>query len=511
MSSSPTNLAEQPDDAHWMRAALDQARAAAQAGEVPVGAVVVRAGQIVGRGFNHPIGAHDPSAHAEMEALRDAARRLGNYRLDGCTLYVSLEPCAMCAGAILHARLDRVVWGAAEPRTGAGGSVLDLFAQAALNHHTAVTSGVLAAEAAALLTEFFGERRVQQRQHALASHPLRDDALRTPEALFDPALDCGCASCFYSDWPSLAGLRLHVKDSAGQKSASVPAGTRQWLLLAGMPAHQGLFRELAASLVARGDRVVVPDWLGLGRSDKPKKDQRLGDVQQVAMLQDLIKHLYLDGEGDLVVVAHGDAVRLAQALVAQRAALGRPVHGLWLVNPVNAAAPSSDYRLWLEQLLRKSALDIGAALQTSAMDSSMDADSRQWAAQFPDKGYRAGLRAWARDALAALDAPVRADVSTPTPAGQVLPILLSMGAQARWWPAPEQGMDAWLADVAAAAGSAGPLAWQRCVGGDWLPLQNSQALLQASHFFDAGAQPADLGIVSVPCSFPQAWAPSAAQ
>ena len=490
MSSSPSNLAEQPDDAHWMRAALEQARAAAAAGEVPVGAVVVRDGQIVGRGFNHPIGAHDPSAHAEMEALRDAAKRLGNYRLDGCTLYVSLEPCAMCAGAILHARLDRVVWGAAEPRTGAGGSVLDLFAQAALNHHTAVTTGVLADEAAALLTAFFGERRVQQRQHALASHPLRDDALRTPDALFAPALDCGCPSCFYSDWPSLGGLRLHVKDSAGQ-NPSPSAAARQWLLLPGMPAQQGLFRELAEGLAAGGNRVVAPDWLGLGRSDKPKKDQRLGDAQQLAMLQDLIKHLHLDGEQGLVVVAHGDAARLAQALVVQQAALGRPVQGLWLINPPSAAAPSAGYRLWLEQLARKPALDIAAALGTSAMDATMDADRQQWAAQFPDKGYRAGLRAWARDAWAALDAPVL----MPTASAQALPILVSMGEQAGWWPAPAEGLDAWLAAAAAAAAGTGPLAWQRCAGGDWLPLQNSQALLQASRFFDASVQPADLGIV----------------
>lgn len=491
MSLLPLAMAPQPDDAHWMRAALEQARAAAQAGEVPVGAVVVRAGQIVGWGFNHPIGAHDPSAHAEIEALRDAAKRLGNYRLDGCSLYVTLEPCAMCAGAILHARLDRVVWGAAEPRTGAGGSVLDLFAQAALNHHTAVTTGVLADEAAVLLTEFFGTRRVQQRQQALASHPLRDDALRTPDAAFKPALDCGCASCFYSDWPSLGGLRVHVKDSAGQ-SPSPSSAARQWLLLPALPAQQGLFRELAAGLAARGDRVVAPDWLGLGRSDKPKKDQRLGDAQQLAMLQDLISHLQLDGERELVVVAHGDATRLAQALVLQQAALGRPVQGLWLINPPNAATPSADYRLWLEQLLRKPGLDIAAALGSSAMDAAMDADRQQWAAQFPDKGYRAGLRAWARDALVALD--VAASTSAPTE--QTTPILISMGEQARWWPAPAQGLDAWLGDVAAATGTAGPLAWQRCAGGDWLPLQNSAALLQASRFFDAGAQPAALGLVA---------------
>ena len=490
-SSTGGQLPPQPGDGHWMRAALEQARAAADAGEVPVGAVVVRDGQIVGWGFNHPIGTHDPSAHAEIEALRDAAKRLGNYRLDGCALYVTLEPCAMCAGAILHARLDRVVWGAAEPRTGAGGSVLDLFAQAALNHHTAVTAGVLAHEAAALLTEFFGKRRVQQKQQALASHPLRDDALRTPDALFAPALDCACPSCFYSEWPALGGLRLHTKDSAGQNPPPA-AAARQWLLLPGLPAQQGLFREFAAVLAERVDRVVAPDWLGLGRSDKPKKDNRLGDAQQLAMLQDLVYQLHLEGEQGLVVVAHGDAARLAQALVAQQAALGKPVQGLWLIDPPNPAAPSADYRLWLEQLARKPALGIAAALGTSAVDAAMDADRQQWAAQFPDKGYRAGLRAWARDALAALDAPV----VMPSASAPALPVLVSLGEQARWWPAPAQGLEAWLAAVATAAGGAGPLAWQRCAGGDWLPLQNSAALLQASRFFDAGAEAAALGLVA---------------
>lgn len=142
-----------------MRAALELAERAAAAGEVPVGAVVVRAGEIVGRGYNHPISAQDPSAHAEISALRDAAKRLGNYRLGGCELYVTLEPCVMCAGAILHARLARVIYGAADPKTGACGSVLNLFAERRLNHHTVVTGGMLHADAAALLQHFFASRR----------------------------------------------------------------------------------------------------------------------------------------------------------------------------------------------------------------------------------------------------------------------------------------------------------------------------------------------------------------
>lgn len=142
-----------------MRAALELAERAAAAGEVPVGAVVVRDGEIVGRGYNHPISAHDPTAHAEIVALRDAAVRLGNYRLGGCELYVTLEPCMMCAGAILHARIARVIYGAADPKTGACGSVVDLFAERRLNHRTAVNGGVLQGDAAALLQQFFAARR----------------------------------------------------------------------------------------------------------------------------------------------------------------------------------------------------------------------------------------------------------------------------------------------------------------------------------------------------------------
>ncbi len=146
-------------DETFMREALALARQAAAAGEVPVGAVVVRGGAIVGRGCNRPITSHDPSAHAEIVALREAAKRLGNYRLADCEIYVTLEPCAMCAGAILHARVARVAFGAADPKTGACGSVVNLLAEMRLNHHTAVAGGVLAAEAGALLQEFFGARR----------------------------------------------------------------------------------------------------------------------------------------------------------------------------------------------------------------------------------------------------------------------------------------------------------------------------------------------------------------
>jgi tRNA(adenine34) deaminase len=142
-----------------MREALALAREAAQAGEVPVGAVVVKDGEIVGRGWNRPIGTSDPTAHAEVVALREAAARLGNYRLPGCELFVTLEPCPMCVGAMLHARLARVVFGATDPKTGACGGVVSLAAEAKLNHQTAFLGGVLAEDCGALLKRFFADRR----------------------------------------------------------------------------------------------------------------------------------------------------------------------------------------------------------------------------------------------------------------------------------------------------------------------------------------------------------------
>jgi tRNA(adenine34) deaminase len=152
------------DDGAFMREALALADAAGRAGEVPVGAVVVRGTQIIGWGANRPITDCDPAGHAEIVALRDAGRNAGNYRLVGCTLYVTIEPCVMCAGAIMHARIGRVVYGARDPKTGACGSVVDLFADRRINHHTEVAEGVLAEEAGELLSRFFAQRRVAERE-----------------------------------------------------------------------------------------------------------------------------------------------------------------------------------------------------------------------------------------------------------------------------------------------------------------------------------------------------------
>jgi tRNA(adenine34) deaminase len=158
--SETAAMSATPDDAAYMGLALQEARKAWAAGEVPVGAVVVRDGEVIAAGFNQPIGRHDPTAHAEIVALRAAAEKLGNYRLPGCELYVTLEPCAMCSGAMMHARLARVVYAAPDPKTGVCGSLIDLV------------GGVLADEAGAMLKAFFAERRAARR-------PAAPDALST--------------------------------------------------------------------------------------------------------------------------------------------------------------------------------------------------------------------------------------------------------------------------------------------------------------------------------------------
>lgn len=158
---SPLKAASETEtaDQAFMQLALNLAEKAALAGEVPVGAIVVKDGEVIGYGGNAPIDSHDPTAHAEIMAIRHAAKYLGNYRLVGCTLYVTLEPCAMCAGAIQHARIARLVFGASDPKTGACGSVVNLMAEPKLNHHTAVTPHVLALECGHFLSTFFRERR----------------------------------------------------------------------------------------------------------------------------------------------------------------------------------------------------------------------------------------------------------------------------------------------------------------------------------------------------------------
>ena len=251
-------MTHSPEDIGFMQLALRQAQAAADAGEVPVGAVVVRAGQVIASAHNAPLASHDPTAHAEVNAMRAAAQALGNYRLDDCTLYVTLEPCAMCSGAALHARFKRVVFGATEPKTGAAGSVLNLFEHAQINHQTQVIGGVLADECAQVLQGFFEQRRAQQQ---LSKVPLREDALRTPDSAFE-GLDVPLTmSHFTAELPALDGLRLHWFDN--RQGAQVAPH----VYLHGLDGWSAQYVPQLQST----EPVIALDLPGFGLSDKPKK------------------------------------------------------------------------------------------------------------------------------------------------------------------------------------------------------------------------------------------------
>jgi tRNA(adenine34) deaminase len=325
-----------------MSLALAEARRAAEAGEVPVGAVLVKNGQVVATGRNTPVAQHDPSAHAEINALRSAAAALGNYRLDGCELFVTLEPCAMCAGAMLHARLARVVFGAADPKTGAAGSVVDLFAEPRLNHRTRVQGGVLVAECSAVLQQFFKERRDAAREQA---EPLRDDALRTPAERFDALEGYAFAPRYVQDLPSLRGWRMHYIDEGEGPS---DAQTACCLCVHGPGEWGYFFRHLVG---APGLRTLVPDLVGFGKSDKPKRETVHTPEWHSQVLSEWLDRMQ---PGPMVLVHSAAGAGIAALLQATRPERFAAI----------LLAPDGGERI-----------------------------SDAWRAPFPDRGYQAALRA----------------------------------------------------------------------------------------------------------------------
>ena len=368
-------------DAAWMAQALVQARQAGAQGEVPVGAVVVRDGRVIGVGHNRPVGGHDPTAHAEIEALRAAALALGNYRLDGCELFVTLEPCAMCAGAMLHARLARVVFGAPDPKTGAAGSVLDLFAQERLNHQTKVQGGVLAAECAALLTGFFGGRREETRRMAQS---LREDALRTPERCFDDLPGYPWPAHYLSDLPALGGLRMHYLDE-GPKHAP-----RTWLCLHGNPAWSYLYRKMIPVFLAAGDRVVAPDMPGFGKSDKPKRDARHSFSWHRQVLLEFVERLDLHHVA-LVVQDWGGILGLTLPMAAPPR-----YEALLVMNTLLATGDvplSEGFLAWRAMCAKNPEFDVARLFARGNPQMSAQ-ECAAYMAPFPDSGHRAALRAF---------------------------------------------------------------------------------------------------------------------
>jgi tRNA(adenine34) deaminase len=368
-------------DARFMREALAQARLAEAAGEVPVGAVVVHGDRVIGRGHNAPIGSHDPTAHAEIQALREAAQALGNYRLDGCELYVTLEPCAMCSGAMLHARLARVVYGAAEPKTGAAGSVLDLFAQERLNHQTAIVGGVLGAECGAQLATFFRQRRQEARMQA---QPLRDDALRTPEDRFRDLPGYPWPAHYVNDLPTLAGLRMHYLDE-GPRDAPLT-----WLCLHGNPAWSYLYRRMIPVFLESGARVVAPDLVGFGKSDKPKRDAAHTFEWHRQVLLEFVERLDLR---DIVLVVQDWGGLLGLTLPMEDPQRYR---GLLVMNTAlgTGDAPlSPGFVAWREMCAKNPGFDVGRLFARGNPHMTPE-ECAAYNAPFPDAGHRAALRAF---------------------------------------------------------------------------------------------------------------------
>jgi tRNA(adenine34) deaminase len=380
------------ENAHFLQLAVDEAQAAALAGEVPVGAVVVRHGQVIATGRNAPIGSHDPTAHAEIVALRGAAAALGNYRLDDCELYVTLEPCAMCAGAMLHSRLRRVVFATPDPKTGAAGSVTNLFGLAALNHQTEVVDAThlgaayahLVKASGQLLHNFFaGKRQEHRRQH----HPLREDALRAPDAAFAHLPGYPWPAQYVSDLPSLAGLRMHYLDEG-----AAPQDTAQttYLCLHGNPAWSYLYRKMIPVFTASGARVVAPDMVGFGKSDKPKRDSFHSFSWHRQCLLELVERLDLNNIV-LVVQDWGGLLGLTLPLAAPQRYQGLVVMNTTLAT--GEAPLSKGFIAWREMCAKNPAFDI-ARLFARGNPHLSGAECAAYMAPFPDAGHRAATRAF---------------------------------------------------------------------------------------------------------------------
>ena len=364
-----------------MGLALEQARLAAAAGEVPVGAVVVKDDQVIGVGHNAPVGSRDPTAHAEIRALRAAAAALGNYRLDGCDLYVTLEPCAMCSGAMLHARLRRLVFGAADPKTGAAGSVVDLFSQPRLNHQTEVRRGVLADQCGALLTQFFKTLRQEVRG---ANDPLREDALRPADAQFADLPGYPWAPQYVNDLRSLGGLRMHYLDEG---PAEAPL---TWLCLHGNPSWSYLYRKMIPVFLAAGHRVIAPDLIGFGKSDKPKKEAAHSFTWHRQVLLELVGRLDLR---DVVLVVQDWGGLLG--LTLPMAAPGR-YRGLLVMNTTlgTGDAPlSPGFLAWRAMCARNPEFDVARLFARGNPHMSAQ-ECAAYNAPFPDRGHRSALRAF---------------------------------------------------------------------------------------------------------------------
>jgi tRNA(adenine34) deaminase len=368
-------------DQQFMAQALVQARRAVAAGEVPVGAVLVRRGEVIGVGHNAPITGHDPTAHAEIMAMRAAAASLGNYRLDDCELFVTLEPCAMCAGAMLHARVKRVVFGATDPKTGAAGSVVNLFANTQLNHQTQVHGGMLADQCGALLQDFFQDKRAESRA---ISQPVREDALRTPDARFANLPGYPWPPHYLNDLPALGGLRMHYLDEGPTD------GRLTWLCLHGNPSWSYLYRKMIPAFLSAGHRVVAPDLIGFGKSDKPKKEAAHSFSWHRQLLLEFVERLDLKNVV-LVVQDWGGLLGLTLPFVSPERYTGLLVMNTLLATGDVPLSPG--FLAWREMCVKKPDFDVGRLLARGNPQMT-EQECAAYDAPFPDRGHRAALRAF---------------------------------------------------------------------------------------------------------------------
>ena len=337
--SEASSLGARPDDEACMQVALQQAHGAAQKGEVPVGAAIYQNGVLIAKAHNSPIAHCDPTAHAEVLVLQEAAKVLGNYRLQDCTLYVSLEPCAMCAGAIFNARVREVVFAAKDAKSGVAGSVLNLFEDARINHHTRVRGGVLAQESVQLLQSFFQSQRQWIRQEASAAKRfLREDALRKPitEISGFEAPHAQSAYHVLQGPDPLKGMRLHYRQ---MPALGELVGKKTYLCLHGANTSSNFFEPLLIALgrsltsdlpfstPLAAPRVLVPDFLGHGASDRFKKPQA---HRFAGGMQALLEWMEEVDVQELEVITHDASLvwgLVLKALMPQR------VSSLVMVNP----------------------------------------------------------------------------------------------------------------------------------------------------------------------------------
>jgi tRNA(adenine34) deaminase len=374
-----------------MKEALVLAKQAGDAGEVPVGAIVVCDDKMIGRGSNACLAMNDPTAHAEVMALRDAANNIQNYRLENCSLYVTLEPCTMCTGAVLNSRIRRVVYGASEPRTGAAGSVLDVFSNKTVNHQTQISRGVLAEESAQLLQDFFKPKRMN-------TNPLREDALRPSDEWFEGIPDYPWKPNYLADLPSLNGLRLHYLDVNRQANSS---NQLTYLCLHGNPAWSYLYRKMIPVFTEHGHRVIAPDLIGFGKSDKLKKAQAHSFEFHRNVLLEFIEQLDLR-HVVLVVQDWGGILGLTLPMAAPKRFVGLLVMNTSLTT--GEMPLSEGFLSWRAWCKDNPDFDVGKLFARGNKHMSPD-ETNAYNRPFTDKGHRAALHAFPPMVPEHLDSP----------------------------------------------------------------------------------------------------------